>query len=744
MQIVPVNELRARIELNDDLEPSRPSQVPPSADASPGPFIPPPIERSESESSDAADIDVVLVDARAAVGKSRFARWLASESRQTLLDLAETQVGAGTASGILPQFTRRSDGSRVYSEQAFEDGELTLIVDAIDEGRIRSGQANVDSFLETFAEMIRGRKARRRPAAVIFGRPESILSVKETLEIFEIVNVEVLRIQFFDEDRAREMVLKYAEHYAERDSMRSVRLSPEDLKAPVNSVLDSYFSAVAQALNLDSAANLWIDENGDGRQFAGYAPVLQTLGATVGLETNHGRLAAQLETGRSSAWGVIEKVCQTIFEREQGKVRDHIEIQFPEDEIPSLAYDRKEQVRAIMGHLASNDPLKYLARMRFPRAEMTTAYREAVRMFVTDHPFCDRTDSEGNRDFSNPILGAILVAEAMIQGEVLNPSDPVIKGCGMQGFLWQAMMHRWKEDAQSDEVIQAIDGRYFGLVADSFNAQNAMTATGSPRQSGSASRPMLRLSQSESDEYISASFAESGQPARVFLEVLDTPYLGPVIRDIEVDLRQGAIVIEGLSVGRNEVRFVGSVKLLADAISFKNCTSIIVEEGAEVRMTAASANADARIDVQFDSKRNTRQNQPKRGGDQDELLTFGGMAMTYPWSEFRGGREDDDAVKNALQVLREEGALIRVDRRTYLPLGNHHRRARTALGDALAPMLRELRASGFVETDLPSAGGSSQLALRTAAGIPRLLAAIESRESHALETVERLREILNR
>jgi hypothetical protein len=762
------HEIRRRIALPDDLEPVELNYIVSRAE-SPNPFIEPPIGRvhdddeASATTDDRGEVDVLLIDARAAVGKTTFARWLASETRAPLLDLAITPVGAQTARGILPRL-RRLDGSddNLYGEAAFENGQMTIIIDAVDEGRLRSGEDNVEAFLEDLWNMLRNRQSRARPGVVFLGRPESIELVKLAIlierEDSNPITFESYTVQFFDEASARQLVLSYARKQANAPS----GASQHDLSTPVHDLLDSYFAAVGEALGIEAEA-LWQHE--DGHQFAGYSPVLRTLGEIVGGETNHARLAARLDSGRSNAWAIIEDVCQTVFDREQDKLRQSLISQVPGALVPKEAYDRREQVRAIMAYLQGRrDVRTQLAQLGFDDPAVRAQYYDMVNGFISNHPFCDQTSAiSGNAAFSNPILGAILIAEAMMQDVDFNPNFALFKGCGRQNFLWQAIKHRWERDREHEPVINLIRGKYFGLVADSFGAAHEIRAgsvASDKEQVPERGISSIRLRTSDlglqlpdssnlSDTFIAVSFSEPGRAERDVLELIDAPHLGPEIRSLIIDLPDHDVLIEG-TPQHQEVRFLGLVRVTARAIRFINCASVVGAPSAIVELRAESIESENFIRL---NNFGLSPSAATEASDDDEdprarLYTFGPIATEqHPWLEFSGvaqGRSSDsgDVVKAALYLLLDVGRQVRVHPRTRVPRDKRQERRLRSLGDKLPDILGVLLESGFVESDNISAHGPAVLAIRTAAGLPKLIDAIDAGDAVALRTAARLRDIL--
>ena len=113
--------------------------------------------------------DVLLFTAPAAVGKSTYARALAAKSQIPLLDLAKVEVSTGALSGILEEIGDQAP-------QEFRQGKFALIIDALDEGRIFSGDNHIEAFLRTTLERLNDPAAPKGqgPKLLFFGRPAAI------------------------------------------------------------------------------------------------------------------------------------------------------------------------------------------------------------------------------------------------------------------------------------------------------------------------------------------------------------------------------------------------------------------------------------------------------------------------------------------------------------------------------------------------------------------------------------------
>lgn len=136
---------------------------------SPRPFVAPTLRLMQDETTDPLRAEVIFIKASAAVGKSTIANHLSSLLRIPLLDLAKVPVSTGSLKALLLDIS--GAGNQI---NAFHRGKLPIIVDAIDEGRLLSGERGLESFLETTGEFLNeDRKTIDCPKILFFGRYNS-------------------------------------------------------------------------------------------------------------------------------------------------------------------------------------------------------------------------------------------------------------------------------------------------------------------------------------------------------------------------------------------------------------------------------------------------------------------------------------------------------------------------------------------------------------------------------------------
>jgi hypothetical protein len=383
--------------------------------------------------------EIIFMEASAAVGKSTVAKYLSATRKAPLLDLSATAVSTGTLKALLLDM----EGSNPI--EAFHAGKLPIIIDALDEGRLKSAETGFENFLITIAELLsEDRSVTDRVKIIFFGRQESTALAKNWLEVGGISEPDIglIDIGFFDEAGARALINAVATSAGD--------VSPESHGGTVADLVSAYFASIESALGLP-LGELWQTER--GRAFAGYAPELAAIGALLSEITNYIVAANRLrESGTEEAWSVIEKVLYEILYREREKLTEKLALQ-TSGPLPKEAYDPLEQLTLLTQYL-HHQSLTGSSRVSLLPADMAK-YREMINQYVPEHPFIAK------KQFGNAVLASVVMAHA-IHDDLLQDTDlNEIANISRQPFLWRSLSQRLTDQS-------LIDGRYVGHILNSY------------------------------------------------------------------------------------------------------------------------------------------------------------------------------------------------------------------------------------------------------------------------------------
>lgn len=307
---------------------------------------------------------VLLVSAPGAVGKTTLAREIARSIASPLWHLGQVNVGHEFLTGAIARAFGRSQYSQVHGELV--SGQRALVLDGLDEARLRAGEQNFEAFLESLAEDFRDPSG--RPALVLLGRSDT---VNDTAGWFELFGVAAARyeIEYFDPTSAIMFVAKYLD--AQAKTKPHVRAAPEFARAR-DAVLNRLQQAVPDGVH--------------PRSLAGYAPVLALVSKLLDVANPYAEYQDILR--ESQKWRLqtlVRDIARGLLDREHTKtvlkLADELGSQFEW----SNAYLPDEQCLRLLAARtahAMGDP---------PPADLPPALREPyerkLKSWVGEHPF---------------------------------------------------------------------------------------------------------------------------------------------------------------------------------------------------------------------------------------------------------------------------------------------------------------------------------------------------------------------
>ena len=314
---------------------------------------------------------ILMVSAPGAVGKSTLATEIAAKTGAVLIDLAQAEaVGSSTISGGLAW-------ADLFNR--FRSGDVALMIDGLDEARMRVTEASFTAFLEDLCKLAR---ADGKPIT-LFGRTSAI---EEAWLNFAEMGFEppVIEIQFYGPESALDFV------------MRRIASARRDQGDNVAAAADADGKAARYILS-----NLEHHAEGDGDRFVGYAPVLIAVAKRVAAEPNPMALVQEFEHGTEVL--SLNDIVDAILERERTKLAPLV---FTDPAVKGQLYSKDEQVERLIAAVYGVDHVPPLPAMS---SQDTETYKGALDSWVPDHPF---TDGSGQRP-SSEVFGGFIAAEAL-------------------------------------------------------------------------------------------------------------------------------------------------------------------------------------------------------------------------------------------------------------------------------------------------------------------------------------------
>lgn len=385
------------------------------ATAEPQAFVPPNLaDRSDLGAVTAPR--VIVVSAAGAVGKSTLAREVAAAKQAPLWDLA--------IAGPVAQYSLRGMFQKAFGvarvalvNQLILDGKLTFVIDALDEARVKTTEGAFEAFIRDIADV-----AKSAPGLgfVLLGRTQIAETTWLILEDAG-VSTRLVTIQPF----TRTQAIKYIDLRA-----KAIKGGTDIAHvAPFAEARDLIFSHLEQAIEPSAQAPSEMRED-----FLGYAPVLDAIAVLLAGESNLVRLIESLKRGLAAAeathTAVLEQVISQVLEREQQQklVKNLQPILLPVAITLgwsdwNILYTKPEQhARVAARMLGVQSPVSVLL-----PAPLDKAYRDAVEVFLSEHPFLREGHYPANAVFESYLMAWVLLEgqrplAAAVEGRLANPA----------------------------------------------------------------------------------------------------------------------------------------------------------------------------------------------------------------------------------------------------------------------------------------------------------------------------------
>ncbi|MEG9624945.1 hypothetical protein [Pseudomonas guariconensis] len=321
---------------------------------------------------------VWLIAAPGAVGKSTLAKEICAKTGAVYLDLAEASTVAGNY----------LVGGLVYTKllAPWAAGETAVVIDALDEARLRVTQAGFEDFL---ADVVKVAEMGKFPI-ILLGRvgiiEEAWLIINEGSEM----SPPIFDISFFDADQAKLFVM------ARLDALSKSEVSNTDYPHLKNALVNHrqvYEDAVSQVIQGISELS-----QADADRFVGYAPVLDAVAKVIASEPNPARIKEDLE--RVLEGEVLTSLADQILVRECGKLTAQLKNANPD--FPDGLYEPSEQLHRL-SCLLFNLPAPPVPSSLSP--SLTPIYEQAVKALLPQHPFLS---GDGRRSSSSIFEAAII------------------------------------------------------------------------------------------------------------------------------------------------------------------------------------------------------------------------------------------------------------------------------------------------------------------------------------------------
>ncbi|RVU77387.1 hypothetical protein [Pantoea dispersa] len=390
---------------------------------------------NEDFKGDVSGSNIILISAPGAVGKSMMARELCNATGAIYLDLSVASTIAGNY--VIGGLANKN------ILQEWDQGSVGLVIDSLDEARLRVTQTSFEDFLKDVHNV----SSRNNKPIIIFGRvgiiEETWLILKENHDL----NCPVFEIEFFNDSEAKDFIKKSLNNLA---SNNEVNEDYKHLSTSLNdhkSVYDTSISEVVQALKDISGS--------ESTRFFGYAPVLDAVSKVIGAISNPSKISEEMKNILNGE--MLLNISRTILVREQGKLTAQLSEKF--NSLKNDLFTKEEQLNLLACRLFD---INSVVTPNSLSNELISIYNDAVDNMLPQHPFLDGT----GRKTAGSVFEACILSHALLS-ENDSISIAAQKYCLSGRTTPNPFLFDFFVEARPEQGILKIKSSHIGIIYDS-------------------------------------------------------------------------------------------------------------------------------------------------------------------------------------------------------------------------------------------------------------------------------------
>lgn len=382
---------------------------------------------------------VILISATGATGKTALASMLSYQLKIPIFDLAKyPPVAARAVTGLLfDEFTPDVGDS---FRRGLYKGTNSIIIDALDEGRVKVNENAFNAFLDDVIKI--SRKSEGTPF-VLLGRNQ-VLEHTYLYLLEQEIEVSLLKIEPFTKEQAKEFI--------------DFKVSSEKYKTEYRLVRDFIIDSLKSFFESTSSIEKSQDE--EYEKFIGYAPVLGAISTLLIKERNYSKLYNDLKEQELEGVNLISTIVEYILRREKyekvnklvlpemGKKLDSTQKSIFEEK----AYGFIEQSSRLVQKELRRGSSTYRT---FTAKHINEEYNEKIDGWVEEHPF--KLDGE----FQNIVFESYALAQIMANSDEVELALEYLRSKYKGSYLLFLFFEKVSEERR-------IDTRYLDYVFNSL------------------------------------------------------------------------------------------------------------------------------------------------------------------------------------------------------------------------------------------------------------------------------------
>lgn len=340
----------------------------------------------ENSTCELSEARIIQIEAVGATGKTELTKKMSNWLQSPIFDLGLTKVVAGNSlTGLL---TKRMDLMDCFNYMAaIREGKANIIVDALDEGCMKTNYQGYLDFLDDILSL----QPKKECPIILLGRYNA---VELAASFFASKDVDICTLQI------EPFTLKQAEDFLDKATKTSAKVKYSAIFKETR----DYILRTIEGFFKDQAS---IKTHASER-FIGYAPVLLSIAAFFDENTNYQDVLNDLKARNVKSVQLIIDIIRRILERDRMEkvmpfVKDNLlagrDAMF-QQKVMDVVYSHDEQCARILFDVMG---------VPFPEIEIDdqhflSAYNEHIGIWMNEHPF------KGKNKIANIVFESYILA----------------------------------------------------------------------------------------------------------------------------------------------------------------------------------------------------------------------------------------------------------------------------------------------------------------------------------------------
>ena len=332
------------------------------------------------------DARIILIEAVGATGKTELTKKMSHWLQCPIFDLGPTKVVAGNSlTGLL---TKRMELMDCFNYMAaMRDGKSTIIIDALDEGQMKTNYQGYLDFLDDVSSLM----PKKECPFILLGRYNAV-ELAASFFATKGIDVCTLQIEPFTLQQAEDFLFKAIKSPAKTKFWSNFK----ETRDYILQTIDGFFKDQASMKNQAT------------QRFIGYAPVLLSVAAFIDENTNFQNVLDELKSRNVKSVQLIIDIIERILKR------DRFEKVMPFIKDNLLAGREPELAREVMDKVYTYDEqcarvLYEVMGVPFPELDINDAsflssYNEHISVWINEHPF------KGKKKIANIVFESYILA----------------------------------------------------------------------------------------------------------------------------------------------------------------------------------------------------------------------------------------------------------------------------------------------------------------------------------------------